>query len=147
MILTVADAFVVLYDAIVDGTSPALAHGREGYYFTENGEHTYYDLTKAIGSALVNLGKATFPEPTTFTEDEIKKLFGGVSTHSVVLITQLIICSFVKFNWHGTSSRSVANRTKELGWNPKKTTKDLLDSILPEIEAMLVDGYRYNPNR
>jgi len=93
MILTVADAFVVLYDAIVDGISPALAHGREGYYFTENGEHTYYDLTKAIGSALVKLGKATSSGPTTFTEDEIKKLFGGVRTLFMVLIIQLIFCS------------------------------------------------------
>jgi len=147
MILTVADAFVVLYDAIVDGISPALAHGREGYYFTENGEHTYYDLTKAIGSALVKLGKATSPEPTTFTEDEIKKLFGGVRTLFMVLIIQLMVYSFPQFNWHGTSSRSVANRTKALGWNPKKTTKDLLNSVLPEVEAMLVDGYRYDPNR
>jgi len=85
MFLAVADAFVVLYDAIVDGTNSALAHGREGYYFAENGEHTYYDLTKAIGSALVKLGKATSPEPTTFTEDEIKKYFGGVSAISLSL--------------------------------------------------------------
>jgi len=75
----VAEAFMILYDAIVEGTNPALGHGREGYYFTTSGEHSYYDIGEAIGSALVKLGKSKTSEPTTFTQDEVDKYFQGVS--------------------------------------------------------------------
>ena len=50
-----------------------------------------------------------------------------------------------KTHYHGTNSRCVSNRFKALGWQPKKSTRDFLDSALPEIEAMLIDGYKYNP--
>ena len=75
---SVADLYVVLYDSIV--TNPATGHGREGIYFGESGEHTLYDVGKAIGEALVAFGKSDNPEPTTFTKEEIDKYF-QVSNH------------------------------------------------------------------
>ena len=36
----------------------------------------------------------------------------------------------------GTNSRFRASRAKALGWSPKHTTKDLLASIRPEVEAI-----------
>jgi hypothetical protein len=70
---SVADLFVVLYDAIMAGTA---GHGRNGFYFGESSESSLYDVVKAIGDALVALGKCDNPEPTTFSEAEINKYFG-----------------------------------------------------------------------
>jgi len=71
----VADAFVFIYDAIVDGNNPALGHGREGYYFTSHDEVSAFILAKEIGSALVKLGKAKSSEPTAMTQEELDKYF------------------------------------------------------------------------
>jgi len=112
----VADLYIVLYDSIV--THPAATgHGREGIYFGENGEHNLYDVGKAIGEAMVAIGKADNPEPTTFTKEEIDKHQG--------------------LSYFGTNCRAVANRSRSIGWKPVKTTKDLLASIKPEVVAII----------
>ena len=68
----VADLYLVLFDAIrKDPSVPG--HGREGFYFGENGEHNMYEVGKAIGDALVALGKSATPDPTPFTEEELEK--------------------------------------------------------------------------
>jgi len=72
----VADVFVLLYEAILEGKNTALGHGREGYYFASNGVHPTYSITKAIGSALVKLGKIKSAEPTSFAQEEVDKYFG-----------------------------------------------------------------------
>lgn len=69
----VADLYLVLFDAI--RKDPTTGHGREGFYFGENGEHSLYEVGKAIGEALVALGKSDNPEPTTFSKEEIDKYF------------------------------------------------------------------------
>ena len=74
MLFKVADLYVVLYNSIV--SNPATAHGREGIYFGENGEHNFHDIGKAIGEALTAIGKLDNPEPTTLTNEEIVKYFG-----------------------------------------------------------------------
>jgi len=111
----VADLYIVLYDSII--TNPATPHGREGFYFGENGEHNLYDVGKAIGEALVAVGKTDNPEPTTLTKEEIDKYFQG----SLLM---------------GTNCRVVANRSRSIGWKPIKTTKDLFASIMPEVVAL-----------
>ena len=70
----VADLYVVLYNSIV--SDPATAHGREGIYFGENGEHPLHDVGKAIGDALAEIGKLDNPEPTMLTKEETLKYFG-----------------------------------------------------------------------
>jgi len=75
----VAELYTKLYDAILEGKNQALGHGREGYYFAENGEHSLYDVGKAVASALAKLGKGQSEEPTTFSQEEINKFFRGVS--------------------------------------------------------------------
>lgn len=75
--ITVADLYIVLFDKIrVDPKSTP--HGREGYYFGASGEHLLYDVAKSIAEALVALGKGKSPEPTTFTQEDLDKYFGGV---------------------------------------------------------------------
>ena len=54
-----------------------MGHGREGYFFGESGEHTWGDISKAIGKALVELGHGKDEEPTTITPGELVKYFGS----------------------------------------------------------------------
>ncbi|KAF8894204.1 hypothetical protein CPB84DRAFT_1848538 [Gymnopilus junonius] len=115
----IAELFIVLFDAIKEN-KPGLGHGREGFYFGENGEHNYYQVGKAIAEGLVALGKATNPEPSTFTDEEIKVYFNGRR-------------SGAQTPW---SSKSIQG----IGWKPVKTTQDMLDGIRAEIEAELEVG-------
>jgi hypothetical protein len=68
----VADLYIVLFDSIM--TNPATGHGREGYYFGENGEYTHYEASKAVAEALVARGMGKTQEPTSFTEEEYKQM-------------------------------------------------------------------------
>lgn len=130
---SVADLYVVLYNSIV--ANPATGHGREGIYFGVSGEHTLYDVGKAIGETLVAIGKSDNPEPTTFTKEEIDKYF-GVSDHPNLYQSESDHGAQGS-SYIGTNSRAVANRSRSIGWNPVKTTKDLLASVKPEIAAII----------
>ncbi|KAJ3558023.1 hypothetical protein NM688_g1161 [Phlebia brevispora] len=73
-----ADLYIILWDAI--NTNPdAVRHGREGYYFLENGEHLWYKISKEIGHAMVALCLSTSDEPTSFSEEELLKYFGSLA--------------------------------------------------------------------
>ncbi|KAF8807004.1 NAD(P)-binding protein [Phlegmacium glaucopus] len=113
----VADIFVLLYNSIV--SNPGTGHGREGVYFAANGEHDFYQVSKAIGEALMSFGKVDDPEPTTLTKEEFDKYFWRGST--------LI----------GTNCHAQANRARSIGWTPVKTTKDFLESIKIEVEVLV----------
>ncbi|KAG6327950.1 hypothetical protein ID866_11139 [Astraeus odoratus] len=66
----IADLFIVVYESALSGKA---AHGREGFYFGENGEHRLYDVAKAISQTIYELGKGKSPEPETFTEEDYKQ--------------------------------------------------------------------------
>ncbi|GBE88351.1 hypothetical protein SCP_1301660 [Sparassis crispa] len=112
----VADLYIVVFDAVMSGKP--IGHGREGFYFAENGEHQLYDIGKAIGAALVDLGMAKSDEPTTFSKAELDKYFGGSADL-------------------GTNSRCRAERSRAIGWKPVKGTRDMLASVRPEIDNMI----------
>ncbi|KAJ3514590.1 hypothetical protein NLJ89_g2291 [Agrocybe chaxingu] len=115
----IGDLFIALFNSA--RKNPATGHGREGFYFGETGEHTLYEVSKAIGDVLVELGKSDNPEPTTFTKEEIDKYFQG-STYL------------------GTNSRCRANRSRAIGWKPTSDKTQFLASIKPEITALLSSG-------
>ena len=71
---TVSGLYAVLYDTIA--SNPAAAHGREGIYIGENGQHTLYDVAKAIQEAMVGLGLSKETEPSSFTREEVQRYFG-----------------------------------------------------------------------
>ena len=75
--LQAANIYIALYNAIREDPDK-VPHGREGYYFGENGEHDWKGLSRIVGQALVELGLITNPEPSTFTEDELIKYFGSL---------------------------------------------------------------------
>ena len=68
---------MVLFDSIVANPDKT-GHGWEGFYFGENGEHSWLSISQAIGEALVSLGVSTDPEPTVFTDEELIKYFGSL---------------------------------------------------------------------
>ncbi|KAJ7806540.1 NAD-binding protein [Mycena olivaceomarginata] len=111
-----ADLYTTLYDGIVADASTG--HGRNGFYFGASGEHSLYDVGRAVGAVLVALGKSESAEPTPFTQAELDKYFGGSPDL-------------------GSNSRCRATRSLSLGWNPVKTTKDLLATIQSEVEAII----------
>jgi hypothetical protein len=72
---TVSDLYIVLLKSAV--SNPATTgHGREGFYFGENGEHSLFEISQEISKVLVELGKGKSAEPTTFSEEEVVKYFG-----------------------------------------------------------------------
>lgn len=113
----VADLYIDLFNAIRSNPD-TVGHGRHGYYFALNDEHNLGDVSKELGRVLLALGKSTTDEPKPFTKEEIDQYFNGM-------------------DFFGSDCRGLANKAKAIGWKPKKTTKDLLASIKPEVEAIL----------
>jgi hypothetical protein len=61
--------YITIYNSVLN---PSTGHGREGYYFAENGEYSQYEAAKAISEAMFEFKKGATLEPTTFTADELK---------------------------------------------------------------------------
>ncbi|THH29008.1 hypothetical protein EUX98_g5181 [Antrodiella citrinella] len=116
----VSDLYSLIFDGILKN-DPAVGHGENGYYFGINGDHTWNDLAKEIGRVLVEKGVIKNAEPTTFAEEELVKYFG----------------SLVFGYYFGSTARGVANHSRAIGWKPTKTTKDMLQSISAEVDALL----------
>ena len=110
-LIPVADLYILLLEQILSGKP--LAHGRNGFYFGENGEYTAYDLCKVISEVLYDQGKSKSATPTTFTEDEMANLPG--------------------ISFFGSNSRCKAERSRAIGWNPKKGDADFLPSVKSEV--------------
>lgn len=71
----VAHLYEVLWNNVL--SCKAIGHGKEGYYFAENGEHKLYDVAKRIGVVLKDFGLANTEEPSTFSQEELDKYFYG----------------------------------------------------------------------
>ncbi|KAF7316900.1 Rab guanyl-nucleotide exchange factor [Mycena chlorophos] len=99
----VADLFMRIFDLSTSPCPPQqFLHGRAGFYFAENGEHTLYDVGKEISRVLSGLGKGT-STPTTVTPAEMGVFFpNGTSL--------------------GSNSRCKAERGRKIGWRPVKIT-------------------------
>lgn len=108
---------MVLFDNIMRNPDK-VGHGWQGFYFAENGEHRWIDISNAIGQAMFELKLTDNPEPTAFTDAEFIKYF----QHEAI-------------GWYfGSNVRARGDRGRELGWKPKCTTQDMLASIKPEVE-------------
>ncbi|KAJ7127070.1 hypothetical protein C8R44DRAFT_617333 [Mycena epipterygia] len=114
----VAELYLTIFDLLSKKSPPPnFAHGRAGFYFAENGEHTLYSVGVAISKALSDIGKGS-PTPTTFTDREISLYFpNGTSL--------------------GSNSRCRAERGSKIGWRPTRKTTDMLDSVKEEVKASL----------
>ncbi|CAE6480465.1 unnamed protein product [Rhizoctonia solani] len=81
------------------------------FYFGTAGEHVWGDIAKQIGTLLHKKGKADTPEARSITADEMQ--WPAVATNS----------------------RSVAERSRSLGWNP--TAKSVHDTLEGDLDALL----------
>lgn len=115
-----ANLYLILFDAVL-ANPEKVGHGREGYFFVENGEHTWYDLSKAIGGPFVKAGLSKDSEPTTLTDEELIKYTGSVEIGHKM----------------GSNVRCHANCARGLGWKPTKTNKDMFDNLSLEVSALL----------
>jgi nucleoside-diphosphate-sugar epimerase len=111
-----AELYYKLFDAVISGKNTG--HGREGYYFAENGEYTLHEVCIAVGISLYKFGKVDSDGPVDLTLDEREKY----QLNSVGL---------------GTNSRARGERSRLLGWNPTYTTQDLIAGINVEVEYWL----------
>ncbi|CAF5044925.1 unnamed protein product [Rotaria sp. Silwood1] len=109
----VADLYIVVLDAALAGTA---AHGREGFYFAENGEHVFLDIANEVARVLHERGIGT-DKPSLFSDEEAKKYFGSY--------------------YLGSNSRARSERGRLFGLSPKYTTKDFIASIPAEIDAII----------
>lgn len=69
----VADLYILVFGNTL--ASNEIGHGLEGYYVGENGEMKFGGVSKAVGEAMVKVGKSASAEPTPFTDEEMKKYY------------------------------------------------------------------------
>lgn len=98
-----ARAFVLLVEeAAKNNTDPKL-WGQNGYYFTENGEHVWGDLSKVVAESAKQQG-----------------LLKEVKSEQMDMETAKKTAGFEAVSW-GWNSRGKARRFKELlGWKPQE---------------------------
>ncbi|KAF8991959.1 hypothetical protein BDQ17DRAFT_1432759 [Cyathus striatus] len=83
--------------------------------------------------ALFEIGVGKSPELTMFTKEETDKYFGvRRSSYSIKIDTELIIFNREIIPDQIRGAVQIAPHG-DLGWKPAKTTKDMLESIQPEV--------------
>ncbi|OAG08055.1 NAD(P)-binding protein [Paraphaeosphaeria sporulosa] len=109
-----ARAFVLLVDAAVAGRTDDGLWGEQGYYFTENGEHYWAELSARIAESAKKQGFIQSAETEALDEETAKKVAG-----------------FESISW-GLNSRGEARRLKKLlGWKPvERSIEDEVDTIV-----------------
>ncbi len=112
-----------LFDLVYSGAlRDDIGHGYSGFYFGTAGEYTLLGAAHAIGSALVAQGHGKAAEPTTFSDDEIKKYHRGAY-------------------YSGTNSRAVSERSMRIGWKPRYTEMVDMEKHLGDEMIRLVKKY------
>jgi nucleoside-diphosphate-sugar epimerase len=107
-----AALYLLLTEAAANGGAGA-DWNENGYYFCENGEHVWGDLSRAIAQKAKAKGYLKTDEVDDLSNEEVTKLhpFGHVL-------------------W-GTNSKGKAERARKLGWTPKhEPLLDTLDSLI-----------------
>ncbi|KAL0567558.1 hypothetical protein V5O48_014435 [Marasmius crinis-equi] len=118
----VTELYILLFRAIVDG-SKDIPHGLEGYFTLGSDEYKWKDVFGAISQALFDCGKLDRPEPTNCSREEFQSYFGPARGPLYDMIASNV--------------RVLSNRAKKLGWDPRKTTKDLMETIGDEVLAVV----------
>jgi nucleoside-diphosphate-sugar epimerase len=98
--------------AISKDTDPEI-WGPKGYMFTENGEHTWTELSKVVANAALKKGYISEPKEYSLSKDEALEQAG-----------------FEAVSW-GLNSRGKAERARKvLGWRPNQPS---LEEEVPKI--------------
>ena len=114
-VFDLSKVYLALVEAATEGGGKA-TWGKAGYYFTENGEHIWGEISKVVASSAQQQGFISSDEVVSVSAEEADKL----SSYGSVL-------------W-GTNSRCRAIRARKLlGWSP--TEKSLIDEIPLAVES------------
>ncbi|CAF0829081.1 unnamed protein product [Rotaria sp. Silwood1] len=128
-IADLSDAYIIIFDQLIAAYGPDAKHdvqsssylttGREGYYFAENGKHSWRQLSEKIGEVLYKKGIAKSPDVTSFPDDEVESSLWG------------------KYSWYlvGSQSNSKAERVRKLGWKPHRP--NIFDSVEEQVDALI----------
>lgn len=128
-IADLADAFLIIFDQLLAAYGPNasadvkpssfLTTGREGYYFVENGTHSWRQLSEKVGEVLYTKGLVEDPEVDSFPDNKIEgEPWAGYAT--------LLL---------GSQSSSKAERIRKLGWKPCRAT--IFDSVDEQVDAII----------
>ena len=113
-----SEVFVALVEAAAARGGNA-SWGDDGYYFTENGEHIWGEISKAVASAAHKQGFIPSDEVKIYTNEEIDEM-----------------CKFGTGLW-GANSRCRAIRARKLlGWVPKGRSieQEIPDTVASEAD-------------
>ena len=120
-VIDLSDCFLKLVEAALQGGGKA-TWGKEGYYFTQNGEHVWDDAAKWVASAAHKQGLIPSDEVISVTLEEARQLVGKG--------TALTLAS---------NSRCKAIRAhKLLGWTPAQRSIEDETPELVNSEAKLL---------
>jgi len=114
-VLDLADLYAVLLENALQGKAPV---NRDGYYFAENGELNFLELTDEIARVLHARGVAESPKSKDLPTEGQDKLI-----HKFVLLST------------GYESRGKAEKGKKLGWKPHRPS--VLQSVTEEVDYWL----------
>ncbi|KAL0486988.1 NAD(P)-binding protein [Acrasis kona] len=115
-VLDLADLFLLLLRKIQEGKAPI---GTDGYYFAENGENDFIEITTAISNELKKNGLQAEPASSEGKEFEIWGNFAHIAL--------------------GYNSRGKAEKARTLGWKPSRPS--LVETIPEEVQ------YRVQKNK
>ena len=128
-ILDLVDAYIILLEQLLVTygpnakadvkASPYLTTGRDGYYFAENGRHSWRQLAERIAEVLYKKGVIKSAQVTSFPENEVDSAFGN---------------PYGWIGW-GSQSNSTAARIRKLGWKPRQPS--LFDSTEEQVDATI----------
>ena len=124
-----SDCYLKLVEAAVQGGGKA-TWGKEGYYFTENGEHAWGQVSRQVASAAYKQGFLPSDKVVSRSCEEAQRRPDGTSVRSIL--------------W-GANSRGKAIRARKvLGWLPKEKSMEAetLEVVSSEAKIMgLVQGH------
>jgi hypothetical protein len=108
-----ADLFITLFNRIQEDPE-AVPHGREGYFFAENGEEfDWKEYVDAVSSVLAELGKVKSPVGRSLTDEELNRYMERVTLQRAL----------------GGNARCKGVRSRALGWTPKGTKAEFIQSL------------------
>ena len=123
-VIDLSDCFLKLVEAAAVGGGTA-TWGKEGYYFTENGEHVWSNAAEWVASAAQEQGYIASDQVDSLTLEEVTQLIG----HGSILL--------------GANSRCKAVRARKLlGWSPnQKSMKDETPELVHSEAILLGKGH------
>eukprot|EP01117_Protostelium_nocturnum_P019401 TRINITY_DN8408_c0_g1_i1.p1 TRINITY_DN8408_c0_g1~~TRINITY_DN8408_c0_g1_i1.p1 ORF type:complete len:344 (-),score=131.33 TRINITY_DN8408_c0_g1_i1:163-1194(-) len=117
----VASLFELITRKVINGET--VPKGKEGFFFCENGDHTWLQVSEGVAKELKSLGKLPTEEIKSVTVQRLADHLGGN-----VSVVELGLAS---------NSRSRAEKSRKLGWNPSVPASAFFSHFEDEVKRTL----------